>query len=404
MGLPRAKSGTGRAREVLAGTSTWAIAALAGVAAAVAAGTLPDVIKSWLGERRPFLTVLCVVAAGVFTGINLWQQRSKGVGIVVSLPREGRRDPWNSQWVVAASDHARRGHDSCFTVRRAVPPSGSGAEGNAGGDTAREDALEVAYELVSARLTELSAADPSTPVSLYVNAALPDAFELGAKFKFHVQRELRGMREIPERVPARVTLPQRSERPHTDFFTAVRISGRLKDPLSPAEAVRAARLAEVVEEPDFESDPEGRAVAVVVHLSDNPLMVAQALRAAGTGCADTRGEWARCRAALVVDGGPANLPETTADFELVVRHVYAAWRAWTRARPQYAGLTHRLFIAAPTGVAFALGWLFGHTVRVVEPAHEAPPPSPGTEPSRGTSPRSPGTEPPHETGETCTSS
>ncbi|MEU1882049.1 hypothetical protein ABZ470_32510 [Streptosporangium sp. NPDC020072] len=391
MGLPRARSGTGRAREVLAGTSTWAVAALAGVAAAVAAGTLPDVIKSWLGEQRPFLTVLCVVAAGVFAGINLWQQRGKGVGIVVALPREGRRDPWDGQWVVAASDHARRGHDSCFTVRRTVPASGSGTEGkageNAGGEAAREDALEVAYELVSARLTELSAADPSTPVSLYVNAALPDAFELGAKFKFHIQRELRGMHEIPDRV----TLPQRSERPHTDFFPAVRISGRLKDPLSPAEAVRAAKLAEVVEEPDFESDPEGRAVAVVVHLSDNPLMVAQALRAAGTGCADTRGEWARCRAALVVDGGPANLPETTADFELVVRHVYAAWRAWTRARPQYAGLTHRLFIAAPASVAFTLGWLFGHTVRVVEPSHETPP-------------RSPGTEPPHETGETCTSS
>ncbi|MBB4913989.1 hypothetical protein [Streptosporangium saharense] len=370
MRLPRARNGTGRAREVLKGTSGWTVAALAGVAAAVAAGTLPDVIKSWLGEQRPFLTVLCVVAAGVFAGINLWQQRSRGVGIVVALPREEWREPWNAQWTVAAADHARRGHDSCFTVRRAVPSSGSGAERNA----TREDALGVAYELMSARLTELSAADPSTPVSLYVNAALPDAFELGAKFKSHVQRELRGMHDIPERV----TLPQRSERPHTDFFPAVRISGRLKDPLSTAEAVRAAKLAEVVEEPHFESDPEGRAVAVVVHLSDNPLMVAQALRAAGAGCADARGEWARCRAALVIDGGPANLPETTADFELVVRHVYASWRAWNRARPQYADLTHRLFIAAPASVAFALGWLFGHTMRVVE--H------------------------PHETGETCTSS
>jgi len=363
------------------------VAALAGVAAAVAAGTVPDVIKGWMGDQKWFLTVLCVAAAAVFTGINLWQQRSRGVGIVIALPRENWRGPWSDQWVSAAVNHARRSHDSCFVVRREIEVAVPGADPvtKVAAREAREDALELAYELVSARLAELSESDPSTPVSLYVNAALPDAFDLGAKFKFNVQRDLRGIspdlglgRSVqksdaePDEFGGSVgpVLPQRSERAQSDFFPSVRISSRLKDPLTSAEAVRAAKLARVVEEPDFEGDVEGGAVALVVHLADNPMMVAQALRAAADGCADTGGRWERCRAALVIDGGPSNLPETAADFELAVRHVYAAWRAWMAAHPRYAELRTRLFITAPASVAFALGWLIGHEVRAVPHPYE----------------------------------
>ncbi|MGW0587807.1 hypothetical protein [Streptosporangium sp. NPDC002607] len=391
------RGGSGRA--VWEGASGWSVAALAGAAAAVAAGTVPDVIKGWLGDQKWFLTVLCVAAAAVFTGINLWQQRSRGVGIVIALPRENWRGPWSAQWVSAAVNHARRSHDSCFVVRREIEVAAPGADlaTRVAAREAREDALELAYELVTARLTELSESDPSTPVSLYVNAALPDAFDLGAKFKFNVQRELRGIspnlglsHPVPEAdAPGRnegeaesgagvdgfgeviaPVLPQRSERAQSDFFPSVRISSRLKEPLTPAEAVRAAKLARVVEEPEFEGDAEGRAVALVVHLADNPMMVAQALRAAAGGCADIGGRWERCRAALVVDGGSANLPETAVDFELVVRYVYAAWRAWIAAHPQYAALDTRLFIAAPASVVFALGWLVGHAVRVVPHPYE----------------------------------
>ncbi|MEU9885863.1 hypothetical protein [Sphaerisporangium sp. NPDC051011] len=354
------------------------MAALAGVAAAVSAGMLPDVIKSWLGDQKPFLTVLCVAAAMVFAGINLWQQRSKGVGIVLALPRENWRGPWSGQWTDAAVDHARRHHDSCFTVRRTVSAARPDADAGdkAAAREARKDTLDLAYELVTARLTELSEADPTTPVSLYVNAALPDAFELGAKFKFNVQRRLRGVGSEPERqadepVPAATpVLPQRSERAQSDFFASVRISGRLKEPLSSGEVARAGRLARVIEEPDYEEVPEGTAVAIVVHLSDNPLMVAQALRAARDGCVDAGGRWERCRAALVIDGGPSNLPEATVDFELAVRLVYTAWRAWIAARPHHTGLNPRLFIAAPASVTFALGWLLGHTVTAVPHPYE----------------------------------
>ncbi|PZG23918.1 hypothetical protein C1I98_36000, partial [Spongiactinospora gelatinilytica] len=341
--------------------SQWGLAAVAGVAGAVAAGTVPDVIKGWLGDQRLSLTVLCIAAALMFAGINLWQQRSRGVGIVISLPPERWRGPWSGQWLTAAVDHAKRNHDSCFAVRRSIPSDEPAA---------RAEALDLAYELVTARLVELSEVDPATPVSLYVNATLPDVFDLGARFKFNVQRELRGVGPDPEgagkRPAAGLVLPQPSERAFADFFPSVRISSRLKEPLTPAEARRAESLARVVDEPEeFQAVEHGTAVAVVVHLSDNPLMISQALSAAATGCLDSAGKHARCRAALLIEGGPANIPETMADFELVVRHVYAAWRAWVAARPQYADLDHRLFIAAPAGVAFALGWLFGHTVTAV---------------------------------------
>ncbi|SDR23549.1 hypothetical protein SAMN04489764_4320 [Thermostaphylospora chromogena] len=356
------RNGVGRIKKVWGGSvSGWVLAAVAGVAAAVSAGTVPDVIKGWWGDQRWFLTVLCVGAAAMFAVINLWQQRSKGVGIVVALPRERWRKPWSGQWIDAAIDHARKHHDSCFAVRRTIPSEADPEMER----RARKDALELAYELVTARLTEISEADSSTPVSLYVNAALPDAFELGSMFKFNVQRELRSIAARQGVDVGGPVLTQRSERAYFDFFPAVRISGRLKDPLSPAEKARAEKLATVVEKPDFEGDADGGAVALVVHLADNPRMVAQALRAARDGCEDVDGRVERCRAALVIDAGPANIPENGADFELVIRYVYSAWREWTRARPQLANLQMRLFIAAPASVTFALGWLFGHEVKVV---------------------------------------
>ncbi|MDX3099969.1 hypothetical protein [Nonomuraea angiospora] len=351
--------------------STWLVAALAGVAAAVAAGTLPDVIKGWLGEQRWLLTILCLGAAGIFAGINLWQQRSKGVGIVITLPRTRWRDPWNSQWTRAAIDHARRHTDSCFTVERDIPGPSPEADAEARSDARhqREETLELVRSLVTARLIELSESDPSTPVSIYINAALPDAFELGTKLKFHVHRELRGLGVDQGRQETTTDIvpvvPQRSENVDADFFPAVRLSSRLKDPLTQEEAARAGKLAGVIQEPSFEADPEGQAVALIVHLSDNPQMVYEALLAAQQGCADTTGREETCRAALVIDGGPANIPETIRDFELVVRLIYATWRAWNAARPQYASLQPRLFLAAPASVAFALGWLLGHKVRVV---------------------------------------
>lgn len=351
-------------------TSGWIVAALAGVAAAVAAGTLPDVIKGWLGQQQWLLTILCLGAAGVFAGINLWQQRSKGVGIVITLPRAPWRDPWNSQWTRAAIDHARRHRDSCFTVERDIsgPLPEADAEARSAARRDRADTLELVRSLVTARLMELSESDPATPVSIYINAALPDAFELGTKLKFHVHRELRGLGVDPDRQrPGEITpvVPQRSESVDADFFPAVRLSSRLKEPLTKDEAAQAARLATVIEEPAFKADPDGQAVALIVHLSDNPQMVAEALLAAQQGCADTDGRKEKCRAALVIDGGPANIPETVRDFELAVRLVYATWRTWNTAHPEYASLQPRLFLAAPTSVALALGWLLGHKVRAV---------------------------------------
>lgn len=50
----------------------------------------------------------------------------------------------------------------------------------------------------------------------------------------------------------------------------------------------------------------------------------------------------------------------------MVRYLYAAWRDWLRDNPEYASVKNkRLFIAAPVTVAVALGWLIGHTVKVV---------------------------------------
>jgi hypothetical protein len=209
---------------------------------------------------------------------------------------------------------------------------------------------------------EMAIADPAAPVSLYVNASLPEAYELGAKLKFNVHRDLRTI--------SAPVLRQRSELSGADFHPALRIGADLKEPPRAGEKTRAAALATIDGDPDFGADPAGEAVALVVHLADNPAMVTEALEVAGAGCVDTAGRWARCRGALLVDGGPGNLPERTADFELVVRHIYGEWRSWLRARPEYAALDKRLFIAAPVSVAFALGWLFGHTVRAVAYPYE----------------------------------
>lgn len=353
-----------RIRSGRDGLGGWVVAGLAGVAGAVAAGTLPDVIKDWWGDRRAFLSVLCVAAAVVFAGLGRWQQRRRGVGIVVTLRPEYWREPWSRQWPVAAADNARRHHDSCFVIEREIAAlrPGDPAEENERRRRSRAETLDFAYELVNARLMEAAVSDPAGAVSLFVNAPLPEAYELGAKLKFNVHREVRALSTL--------VLQQRSEVRGRDFHPALRIDGGLKEPLRAGERSRAATLARIDGSPDFAADPSGNAVALVVHLADNPAMVAEALMAAGAGCVDTGGRRSWCRGALVVDGGPANIPERTADFELVVRHVYAEWRAWLRVRPEYAELDKVLFIAAPVSIGFALGWLFRHTVGVVAYQYE----------------------------------
>lgn len=340
--------------------SGWGVAALAGVAATVAAGTLPDVIKGWLGDSRFFLTLLCLVAAAAFTVISRLQQRTKGVGIVVTLRQDSWRAPWSRQWPLAAEDHAQRHHDSCFVVQRdirSVDPD----DPDPHWPQQRLEQLDVAWELVNARLMEAAACDPAAPVSLYVNAALPDAYDLGAKLKFNVQRSFRAVTSP--------VLRQRAEVPGFDFHPALRLSGRLKEPLRPQDSERAKLLApsrtESLTPAEADADQVGQSVALVVHLAHNPAMVAEAREAARRGCADSTGAQAVCRAALVVDGSQANLPENTEDFELVVRHVYTAWGAWLRDNPEYAALDKRLFLAAPVSIALTLGWLLGHTVRTI---------------------------------------
>jgi hypothetical protein len=269
------------------------------------------------------------------------------VGIVVELEQEDRPSPWNKQWAFAAMDHARRNYDSCFMVRRRIPEVLDEEELR----SRRKDALELANELIAVRLTEVPAGEPTTPVALYLGTVLTDAFELGGMLKFNVHQ---GM-----------TVMQRSESGKNNFFPAIQISGRLKEEPSEKEATRAEALVRVVNEPKFTPAADGDAVAIVVHLANNPGMVERSLEDARKGCADIRGRVARCRAALVLDSGPGNIPENRNDFELVVRRVYTSWRKWVENNPQYAGLQPRLFLAAPASIGFALGWLFGHTVSIV---------------------------------------
>src|SRR5690606_6446768 len=196
------------------------------------------------------------------------QRRRKGVGIVVELEQEDRPSPWNKQWAFAAMDHARRNYDSCFMVRRRIPEVLDEEELR----SRRKDALELANELIAVRLAEVPGGEPTTPVALYLGTVLPDAFDLGGMLKFNVHR---GM-----------TVMQRSESGKDDFFPALQISSRLKEEPRGKEAVRAEALVRVVDEPDFTPATDGQAVAIIVHLANNPRMVEQSLQAAREGCAD----------------------------------------------------------------------------------------------------------------------
>ncbi|MBL1066548.1 hypothetical protein [Streptomyces sp. 7-21] len=208
---------------------------------------------------------------------------------------------------------------------------------------------------MTTRLVEATESDATAPVSLYVNAALPDAYDLGAKLKYVVARSQ----------SVAPVLQQRAEEGDSHFHPALRITGRLKGPLDQREIERARGMARVRGVSLDNEQTPGEAVALIVHLAHNPTMVDEALDAAQRGCVDATGTSAVCRAALVIDGGQANLPETEEDFELIVRHVYSAWTQWLSANPEFAALRKRLFIAAPVSIGVALGWLMGHTVTAV---------------------------------------
>jgi hypothetical protein len=375
---------------------------LGALGAGLVLGTLPDILqKAVEGRGWPVLPVLIGAAAfGVvlLASAHLWLNRRDGVGIVLFMPPEPGVH-WSHGRLAAMAGHARRRHQTCFTVDvDELQPS-----------LPRQERRRFAQRVIEARLNEDAPGGVvSSPVTFYMVCALPDAFDLGRELKFQVHERVSVHAEEavaepdsvqrlePGRASAsdsdgggaapvipRASVAQTSEEPGKTVFTAVRVDSRLRRPPRGRWARRVDDLL-TFQQRTYGSVPEEyvHRTALIVHLTRNVGVIEDASEVASTGlvCAadgrhrgyvlDARDPWrdgAPCGAAMVVDGPVGHLPDRQALYEAAVARIAQRWLAFLDQRAMVTGRPAEglLFCSAPGSIAFALGAVLGRDTSIV---------------------------------------
>lgn len=343
---------------------------------ALAAGLAPELVTSVLGSGLLSL-VLTMTGVVLLLALLGWLSyrfagRDRGLGLVVNLPPANLpRGEWDELWPATVRQYAGNRHDATLLLNwevRTAPEE-------------RKRDLGYVHQAIAARLDEQAyAAHPRAPVTLYLQAKLHDAYLLATGL-----RRL-GRPQLTMRQSRRIGSPQLTEQVPEDARSPAVYSPAysLTAPLTDQEHRRVRRyLSEPVSHDLDVSDQDHDTVALIVCVSLTPGAVNDSVRRAREGAADSDGLTRRCHAALVIDKvGEEYLPYTPEDFALLVREIYTAWDAFLQGHPE--ARHHRMFLAAPLGIAFSLGLVLPPSTRIVP--HEgggggaALPPQPGTRP------------------------
>lgn len=343
--------------------------------AGLALGTLPNILQEIAHNRHwpvvPVLAAGAVVGVALLASARLWLNRRDGVGIVLFMPPVLGLD-WSRERLAAMAGHARRRHQTCFTVDvDELHPSLRGTE-------RRKFALRV----IQARLNEDAPGGVvSSPVAFYVVCTLSDAFELGRELRFQVHERVGVHAEEGIPVIAHASVGQTSEQPGKTVFTAVRVDSRLRRAPKGRWAREAKELLEF-EKREFDVPVEyAHRTALIVQLTPNVGMVEDSCEVAHTGLVSKNGRhrgyllddgdpWMDgdpCGIALVVTGSVGHMDDRQKLYEAVVALIAQKWLALLNRRTAETGrqVEGLLFCSAQASIAFALGAVLGRSTSIV---------------------------------------
>lgn len=328
---------------------------IAALGSALVAGTLPELLKLIPGQNVT-LVVIFVVGLIVLAASWISMNGRSGVGIAVFLPPSPEAK-WSETKLLEQSAVAKRQHLSFFYVN--VDELQPGLVGI--------DRVNLAQRVIESRLKEEHHVKPSA-VHFYLACGLSSSFRLGQQtFNRDQGGQLRIFefdKVIVQQVPtsrAQASLPPLSLKVTSD---------------GAATTPESYNLGSLIRQQPVNLGSDGsirvNRHALVLKIADTRNMVEEAIAAARGASPEQTGYLVGpndvCSTALVLECTATTFPNDSAAYNELLRKIVQDWNLYlaTQASSYNSIPEGRLFISAPTSLAFALGALLPFSTKVID--------------------------------------
>ncbi|MER5257520.1 hypothetical protein [Streptomyces sp. NPDC002855] len=330
-------------------------ALFAALGAALVAGTFPELLKLVPGNTKMLAAIMfagfLILAA---SWVNLHGRT--GVGVAVFLqptPTSG----WSDARLIQHSSAAKNRHISFFYVNvdELHPGLTSDARAN------------LTQRAIEARLKEEEAKN-SSHISFYLSCGLANAFRLGQRIFNSIQGAQLRVFEFKE-----ISVHQVSSSGPNAPLPPLVLEGT---PSGPKTSAGSYHLTPIIRRDTVSLAPIGGQTvnrhALILNITNNPSMVAEAKDAAqGTQGPQGRysvGSGDLCSSALIYQCTAAAFPEDRSAYNELLKDIVQYWNFYlsTQASVHGSSPEGRLFISAPSSLAFSLGALLRSPTLVVD--------------------------------------
>ncbi len=330
-------------------------ALFAALGAALVAGTLPELLKLIPGDNKT-LAVIMVIGFIVLAASWINLHGRTGVGVAVFLqptPTSG----WSDARLVEHSSAAKGHHVSFFYVNVDELHPGLTADGRA----------SLTQRVIEARLKEEESKNASH-ISFYLTCSLSNAFRLGQQVFNSTQGAQLRVFEFKEISVHQVP----SVGPSTPLPPLV-LQGT---PLGPQTTQASYQITPIMQRGTVALTPVGgqnpNRHALILNITNNPTMVSEAKQAA-QGTQGSHGRYAVgpndvCSSALIYQCTAATFPDDKSAYNELLKDIVQYWDFYLSSQASGYGTPPegRLFISAPSSLAFSLGALMSESTSVVD--------------------------------------
>lgn len=329
-------------------------ALFAALGSALVAGTFPELLKLIPGKTAT-LTVILIVGFLILATSWLNLHGRTGVGVAVFLqptPTSG----WSDTRLIEHSSAARSRHISFFYVNVDELHPGLTSDARAG----------LTQRAIEARLKEEEAKN-SSHISFYLACGLANAFRLGQRI-FKAQGAQLRVFEFQE-----ISVHQVSSSGPNLTLPPLVLEGT---PSGPQATQASYQLASIMRRDTVSLHPAGgqspNRHALILNITNIPNMIAEAQEAA-QGTQGQNGRYAVgahdiCSSALVYQCMAPTFPDDRSAYNELLKDIVQYWDFYlsTQASTHGSAPEGRLFISAPSSLAFSLGALLPTSTSVVD--------------------------------------
>ncbi|MFF4882643.1 hypothetical protein ACFY2D_07440 [Streptomyces nigra] len=328
-------------------------ALIAALGSSLVAGTMPELLKLIPGKNKT-LAILLAVGFAILAASWISLHGRTGVGVAVFL-KPTPASTWSDSRLLRHAADAKNRHISFFYVNVDELHSGLTMDERAG----------LTQRVIEARLKE---EDPkeSSHISFYLTCSLANAYRLGQQtFNGAHGAQLRIL-EFKEISVHQVT----NTGPHQPLPPLV-LEGTPTGPQTTQSTY--PQLAQMVRRTPTNLTTATPAVnrhALILNLTSNPMMIAEAT-AAASGTIPGRyvvGPNDVCSSALVIESTVSPFPNDRSAYNELLKKIAQDWSLYlsTQAANHQSSPEGRLFIQAPSSLAFSLGALLPSSTKVVD--------------------------------------